>query len=144
MAIEVWGHYLAARALDGVRTIDRLDRAAVREAKRAMRKFRAGRAVNARGLALWAFVTESPYEAATILDDEQRQRVQGWEVWDGAVNDLCAARVLAESDPDVARERAARGRAALSRIGAVVPAWLSRLPAEAPAQKAALKKERAS
>lgn len=130
MAVEVWGHYLAARALDGVRSLDRLDRLAVREARRCLQRFGSGQAINARGLALWAFSTESAYGAAAILNDEERRRAPRWETYDGAINDLCAARFLGESDVETARARSKRGRETLAKMGAVVPAWLARLPAD--------------
>jgi hypothetical protein len=127
LTIEAWGVYLIARALDGVRTVDELDRIALAEAYRAFRGLGAARAVVARGIALWAWSTESKAEAARVLEEEARHRPEGWAIYDCAINDLCAARILAATDPRVAADRSARGKRALRRIGAVAPAWLAQI-----------------
>ncbi len=127
-ALEVWPLYLTARALDGVRSIDAVDRIALSRSQSAQRKFGACRAHLARGLALFALATDGADEALAILDEEAAGRDGAWDLYDSAVNDLCAAEILSSSDAARAAERRARGAELLARIGAQPPRWVTRLP----------------
>jgi hypothetical protein len=126
MSIETWPLYLTARALDGIRLIEPLDRAAVAACHAALSKFDTARAAVARGLAMFALVTDGKDEALRILDDEAATRARDWGVYDAAVNDLVAAAI----DPreDTAAKRRERGETTLAILGARPPKWIARLP----------------
>jgi hypothetical protein len=128
MSLDVWPLYLIARALDGIRSIDKLDRIAIGKIRVALRKFGANRAHLARGLAVFALATDGADEALAILDAEAAERVPGWDEYNGAVNDVCAAEILEPTDRARANERRARGEEVLARLGATVPRWIPRLP----------------
>lgn len=126
MSIETWPLYLTARALDGIRLIEPLDRAAVAACHAALGKFDTARAALSRGLAMFALATDGPDEALRILDDEAATRANAWGVYDAAVNDLVAAAI--DSREESATHRRERGEATLAALGARAPKWLSRLP----------------
>jgi len=128
MSLDVWPLYLIARALDGIRSIDPLDRVATSRSRAALRKFGASRAHLARGLAVFALATDGPDEALSILDSEVAERDPGWDEYHGAVNDLCAAEILESVNRTRALERRTRGEQTLRRLGAAAPRWIARLP----------------
>jgi hypothetical protein len=128
MSLDVWPLYLTARALDVIGTIDSVDRIALARSRAARRKFGACRAHIARGLALFALATDGVDEALVIFDEEAAAREPGWDLYDGAVNDVCAAELLAATDLTRSLQRRARGEETLRRIGGQVPRWISRLP----------------